>query len=381
MVCQSRWQHNVVTTDDLDEVAQGRPDTNFVQRHAGVVGHEVLQIGAELLPCAISRHRAESQHLFGDEMRILLHDAEQQCLHLIAQIFFNAPHHAAIDHTDDIARQQDEVSRMRIGMVKAIAEDHFEIHVRSTSGELAQVLAALLQGLHITAEHAFQPLHRHHLMRAKMRKRLRDAHGGIIREVAAEFFEVLPLVAEIEFPQQRAAKLTHERQRLVSTQGRGMLLQQFRQRLHDLQIRGRLLCHACTPHFDYHTLPGGQQRRMHLRHGSCCKRFILKAGKQLRDGSAEFAFDRGPRHLCRIGRHVGLQLRKLLRHFRAHEVCPCAEHLPQLDEGGAQLRQRHSHPRRLRHTFRERFAIRALQAVLQPRILEAAEKIRQPIAP
>ena len=40
---------------------------------------------------------------------------------------------------------------MRVGMVEAVAEDHFEIHVGTAFGELAEIHAGLLQRLDVGA--------------------------------------------------------------------------------------------------------------------------------------------------------------------------------------------------------------------------------------
>ena len=67
----------MMTADDLHEIAQGRTNVNFVQWMAGEVGHEVLEVGAQFFTRTVGRHRAEAQHLLGDEFGIIFHDAEQ----------------------------------------------------------------------------------------------------------------------------------------------------------------------------------------------------------------------------------------------------------------------------------------------------------------
>ena len=268
---------------------------------------------------------------------------------------------------------------MRIGMVEAVAEDHFEIHIGAALGKLAEIFAGLLQRFNIHADDAFEVLHRHDLMGAKIAEDLGNAHSRVVGEVAAKLLLILPLVGEVELAQQRAAELAHHGEWLVGSQSRRMRLQQFRECLHDLHISRGLFGHASTAHFDHHALAGVQQCGMNLRDGGGGERFVLETGKELLNGQAEFFFNRGACHAGGVGRHVGLQLGEFLGQLGAEQISARAEHLTELDKGGAKFRQRHAHPGRLRHALSERLSIRAFEPVLQPGVFETAEQVRQSV--
>ena len=69
-----------------------------------------------------------------------------------------------------------------------------------------------------------------------------------------------------------------------------------------------------------------------------------KAANNSVDRPAQFGFDQLPDHLGRVGRHVGLELLKLLGQPHAHQVGPGAQLLSELDEGRPQFGQGHPQP-------------------------------------
>ncbi len=93
---------------------------------------------------------------------------------------------------------------------------------------------------------------------------------------------------------------------------------------------------------------------------------------------AELGFNRGPDRGGRIGRGVGLQVCQFPRQLGADEVGPRAEHLAELDEGGAEFGERQAHTL-LDFEVGDMLAVNALNSILDPREIHALDPIGQAV--
>ena len=120
--------------------------------------------------------------------------------------------------------------------------------------------------------------------------------GVIGGEMGCELLEVAALEGEVEFAQQGAAELLHDRGRLVGTKLRGMLFRQFGQAGQDVQIGKYLLRNAGVLDFDDNFLAIVEAGAMSLGNGGRRQRFLVKVGKHFSRGLAELFLDCG--HGC-----------------------------------------------------------------------------------
>jgi len=65
----------------------------------------------------------------------------------------------AIEHSHDAIGQEHEVPGMRIRVVKAIAEDHLQVHVRAAPRELVHLRVRTGEDLDLRHERALESLH------------------------------------------------------------------------------------------------------------------------------------------------------------------------------------------------------------------------------
>ena len=96
--------------------------------------------------------------------------------------------------------------------------------------------------------------------------------------------------------------------------------------------------------FDDDFLARVQPGQVDLGDGGRGQRCLCEMRKYLARRFAKFGFDRGPNRIGRIGRRGGLQVGQFPRHLGADQVGPRAEHLAELDEGGAQFGEGQARP-------------------------------------
>ena len=246
-----------------------------------VVGDEVRDVRPQLVARRVGRRRAEPQENLRQVRRAGIHHGHQHVLDGFRQLFVQPAHHAAVQHPHHPARQQHQVPRMRVGVVKGVAEDHLQVHVGAAPRELVQVRArrrqrrsALLPRMPSSRSIVSTP------PGGQGRVGAREMHGGVIGEVAGELLQVAALEGEVQLAQQRAPELPHDRARLVGTHLRRMLLGQLGQPGQDIQVGHDLVRDARVLHFDHHVLARWQPRAMHLGNRGRGQRRVVEFGKQ-----------------------------------------------------------------------------------------------------
>ena len=105
---------------------------------------------------------------------------------------------------------------------------------------------------------------------------------------------------------------------------------------------------------------------------------VVEPAEKLLDGFAEVSLDGRADHLRRVGRRVRAQLAQLVRHGGAELVGAGAEHLAELDEGGAQLGQRQADARLVGH-LAEALAVGADEPALEPLVFQPAEPVGEAV--
>ena len=93
---------------------------------------------------------------------------------------------------------------------------------------------------------------------------------------------------------------------------------------------------------------------------------------------AKLGFNHNANGVGRIRRCCGLQVGQFTSHLWAHQVGTRAEHLAQLDEGGAEFRKGEAHAL-LDFEIGDMLAINALDSILDPREIQALDPIGQTV--
>ena len=101
-------------------------------------------------------------------------------------------------------------------------------------------------------------------------------------------------------------------------------------------------------HFDDDGPAVEQLGAVDLPDGCRSHRLAIEFKKALGDWQGQFLLDGSDGDVGRIGGRAALQARQLASHIRPDQIGPGAEELPELDEGGAQVRDGHSQTDRKR---------------------------------
>ena len=124
-------------------VVLGEQDRTASGRHAKlwVDGDRlyVTDLGSQSVTVEVIRHGTESDDVVGQFLGSLGNSSEQHAFEVFPQLIIQSPHHATVQHSDNATGQQQEVPRMRISMIEAVAEQHLEVHPSTSLGELTQV--------------------------------------------------------------------------------------------------------------------------------------------------------------------------------------------------------------------------------------------------
>ena len=149
----------MVFVDDGRQAVDQRADIDAADALPRVLGDELRNVGLQPLALGRGRRCAEVPHRLGDGLRIAMHRCEEQVLDGLAQIVVQPLDHAAIEHSHDAIGQEHEVPGMRIRVVKAITEDHLQVHVRAAPRELVHLRVRTGEYLDLRHERALESLH------------------------------------------------------------------------------------------------------------------------------------------------------------------------------------------------------------------------------
>ena len=136
---------------------------------------------------------------------------------------------------DHVARQQHDIAGMRIGMEKAVREDHLHVEVRAAAGDLFAVEAGGFEQSRLRERNAVDHVHRQDARRRKLGVGLGNADRRIVAKQLGELMQIAFFAAEIELAAERAAHLGHVGRRAIGGE-LGKLLGELREAGQHFQI-------------------------------------------------------------------------------------------------------------------------------------------------
>ena len=266
----------------------------------------------------------------------------------------------------------DQISRVRIGVVEAVVEDHFEVHLGAVAGDQREIELRFVRESRIGEPPAVEPLHREHALRGELGVAARDADVRVAAEVAGELVEVAGLAGEVELAADDAAEFGDHRLRPVGRE-LGQHLGELGETGQDVEVDVHAALDAGVLHFhdDIGAAAASARRdgpgRSTPRRAAWCRsrRTALRAARRARFRSSADG-------LGIVGGHVGLQLLQLVGERHADLVGPRAEDLAELDERGAELFDGQADAR-FAAEMGERFAVAVLEDALHDGQIEAAD--------
>ena len=169
-----------------------------------------------------------------------------------------------------------------------------------------------------------------------------DARHGdpvVVGEVSAERLGVPRLLLVVELEADRAAELVDELVGVDEVELADALADDARRRGHELQIGLDLPRREGTLNLDDHLRVVRERRAVHLTDRRGGDRPLLEVDERPLDRQPELGVDDALHVLDRERRHLVLELPQLGDHVGRHEVGPCREQLPELDERRPELVQ------------------------------------------
>ncbi len=303
--------------------------------------------------------------------------AKQHAFDVFAHRFVEPADHAEVQQADRTIGQQNQISRVGIGVVEAVVEDHFEIHLGAVPGHLGQIELRLAAEARVGESPAIEPFHRKHALGRELVVAVWDADVAVAAEVARELVEVAGLAGEVELAADHAAKFRDHRLRAIRGQ-LGEHLGELRQSGQDVEIDFHSPLDAGVLDLHHHVGAAGRTRAMHLADRRGSERHCVEIDEHRVERCVELRLDRRADRFGVICGNVGLQLLQFVRQRQADLVRPRAKNLAELDERGAELFDCQANAG-LATQVSERLAVAVFEDALHHRQVEATDPAGQAI--
>ncbi|OSM01499.1 hypothetical protein MAIT1_05315 [Magnetofaba australis IT-1] len=260
---------------------------------------------------------------------------------------------AEIHHHHGAVLLHQNVARVLVGVEIAVVEHLFKeggeqrLRHRSANGVIT-----VRVGRQFAEFDPFHPAHGEDLLPAQATDHLREANAiGTVLEVAPQLRAVARFDLEIKLIADGLGELLHHLHRLEATPLGHHPFGHGRQHRQHADIILHLPIDVGAHHFHRHLAAILGHRMMHLSDGGGGHRLGIEAGVERLQWRAQLQ-RHGFAHLIKPKRrHRVLQAFELLPHIVGQHVQAGGEHLPEFDEGGPQLLDGQTQPRRLGGAF------------------------------
>src|SRR5438874_13319161 len=141
--------------------------------------------------------------------RVLTGVGEQRPGELLLDVLADSAYHAKIDDAEPIARLDEEISRMWIGMEEAIAEDHLQHHPGAGLGNLLPVDTGGIKRGEVIDLDAGDALERQHPTGALVPEDAGEMKPIVAREIGGKALGIPPFADVVGLGAKRLGKLLH----------------------------------------------------------------------------------------------------------------------------------------------------------------------------
>src|SRR5712691_6149560 len=332
------WNLYLVLHCQVDELLHQDAGVHLGELEAEIPLEDVVDVLAELVQVdalvgdahLVEQPRHRVGILEGDGQ----HQEDDRLLHAARE----AAHQAEVEQADAVSLQHHDVAGMRVAVEEAVGKQLMEAGVENVAGELFAIDARRVVE-DLPELHAFQFLQRDHGARGELPVEPGDDDGGPPGVVFCKLLDVARFVIEIQLEEHGGAELADDAGGRVDAGLLDHSLEESRQVEEEIGVAADLLLDARTLHLDHHVLARGEPRAVHLGDRRGRHRGGVDRGEELVGGFAQALLDQLQDQLHRHGRGAILKMAELGDEIRRQDVGPRGEDLPQLDEGGPQLRQ------------------------------------------
>ena len=335
-------QRQPVLAQDGGDIVHHPAQAELGQRGAAVLVDEGDHILLQRLHVGVAGILGPLHQHLDHRLGIALHQAEHQRQQLVAARIAEPAHHAEIDEGQPVARQVEDIARMRIGVEEAVLDDHLQHRLRAA---LRQQHAVEPGGVHprqLMAGNAVDALLHIDPLAGPVPVDGRDDDVLAPGEMGGDTLGVVALALQVQLAAQRAPELAHQAGRLVGAQVGPLVLGQLRQALEQAQIGLDDRADAGPAHLDDDLGAVVQLRAVHLRDRGRRQRLGIEAGEDLLGRRAQVLGELGAHHLDRHRRRLTVQLFEFGDPGRAEQVGAAGQDLAELDEGRPQILERHA---------------------------------------
>ena len=267
---------------------------------------------------------------------VALGHGENHVLDDTAVMARHTPDHAQVNKVDD-AVLEDDVSRMRVGMEKAVIEHLRRVVLDNRRADLFQVIALGHQALGIGNRDAVDVVHNHDVFGAKVQVGFGTRHAMHAFVELIEIVEVFGLGQKVGLLAKRGPQLLDHAVQVNKLIGVDELGNDAHHRTDDVDILRHDLLRAGALYLNGHVLAGHQTGAVHLRKRRATERVGVDRVEHLPQALAVFLFQTAEHYLIRHRLYVGAQAAQLVAKPLRQNLGAVSQDLPHLDEHGAKL--------------------------------------------
>ena len=214
---------------------------------------------------------------------------ENHVLDDTAVVTRHAPDHAQVDKVDN-AVLEDDVSRMRVGMEKAVVEHLRRVVLDNRRADLFQVIALGHQALGIGDGNTVDVVHDHHVLGAKVQIGFGARHAVHAFVEVIEIVEVFGLGQKVGLLAKRGPQLFDHAMQVHKLIGVDKLRNDAHHRANDVDVLRHNLLRAGALHLNGHVLAGHQTGTVYLRERRAAERVGIDRVEHLPQALAVFLF-------------------------------------------------------------------------------------------
>ena len=225
--------------------------------------------------------------------------------------------------------------------MEEVVDEHLgEEDLHAAFREHAHVHPGGVQLREVAHRYAVDAFQREHLAGTQVAVHHRHVQLVGIQEVLAQLHGVRRFGAQVELVQQGAPVVGHDLHGAQALEVAAEGEQLAREPREQCQVCLHDLVDARTDDLHHDVAAVGQPRRVHLGHRGGGEGVGLEVREHLVHRPAQGGLDAAHRFVRREGRHGVLQLRELVGDVVGQQVAARGQHLPELDEHGAERLER-----------------------------------------
>ena len=335
------WDLQLVFDDHVDAFLHRAREIHQLERNACILHHQLVDFEFHLLFVFEEFFTAQYQQGARHQVAVTAREADRKVREEVHVARRERSDHAEVDECDHVARQDEDVARVRIGVEKAVAQDHRQQRVGPVHGDLVCVEPGIAQGLRGVGRDAFHLLHHDQFLGAVFRVDGRDMHGRVVFEHHCETQDVRRFERVVQLFDDRFRKFVDQSDDVDRGQFRIAFRELARDKLHQVDIELDFVLDEGPLDFEHDLFAAAQPSLVDLTDRCGGQWGGVEFGEHFVDRRVHLFFDQSQRSV--VVERFGPRLQFLELHaeaFRNH-VGTVGQNLSEFHEGRPQLLDGH----------------------------------------